>query len=146
MNLILALKSTAAADILAGLKTCELRHRLPRQLRPGATIYLLTGGHIVGHCTFGGASTPPPAGILQENWLAAIAHAANITTTHAHYMLNHSTSLHAWHLRYPVPYRTPMPYTGPTVQAFKYTTNTPTITHPRLANFLLYLQTHHTPQ
>lgn len=142
MNLILPITATAAAYILAGLKTCELRPRLPRQLRPGATIFLLTGGQLVGHCTFAGASTPPPAGILLDNWLAAITHAANTTLDHAQHMLAQCHTLHAWHLRYPVPYRQPPPYIGPPVNPYKYTTAEPHTQHPRLANYLLYLQTH----
>ncbi len=55
---------------------------------------------------------------------------------------------YAWHVRYPVSYGSQgRKYDGATVQRFAYTPDTPAPaeTHPRLANYLLYLKNHKTP-
>lgn len=144
MNILLAIKPDYAAAILAGTKTVELRSYLPRNLHPGDTIYLVGSGRIRGHCTFAGATPAPPPGILRDQWLAAIATPAAVPLSVARQYLAGAGG-YAWHIRYPVSYGTQgRKYDGPTVQRFAYTTATPAPaeTHPSLANYLLYLQTH----
>lgn len=142
MNIILAIKPDYAAAILAGTKTVELRSHLPRRLRPGDTIFLVSRGRIWGHCTFAGATPAPAAGFCRDQWMESIATPAAVPVAAArHYLGPHGG--YAWHVRYPVTYAPGgVKYTGKTIQCVKYTTAEPHITHPKLANYLLYLQSH----
>lgn len=147
MNIHLAIKPDYAAAIIAGTKTVELRSYLPRNLHPGDTIYLVGQGRIWGHCTFAGVTPMPPPGLCREQWLESIATPAAVPVSAARAYLGHRGG-YAWHVRYPVSYGPQgRKYDGATVQRFAYTTATPTPaeTHPRLANYLLYLKTHKTP-
>lgn len=145
MNIILAIKPDYAASILSGIKTVELRTFRATRLNPGDTIFLITAGRIVGHCTYAGADTAPPPGPLRDKWLAAIATPAAIPTAHARAAYATGPA-YAWRLRYPVTYGPKgQAHTGPRVQKIIYTTTPPHITHPSLKNYLLYLRTHKTP-
>ena len=146
MNILLAIKPDYAAAILAGTKTVELRSYLPSKLHPGDTIYLVGHGRVWGHCTFAGAVDAPPPGACRERWLESIAAPAAVPVSVARQYLTGSP--HAWHVRYPVSYGPQgRKYDGATVQRFAYVTGdpSPAETHPRLANYLLYLKTHTTP-
>lgn len=156
MNILLAIKPDYAAAILAGTKTVELRSYLPRNLHPGDTIYLVGRGRVWGHCTFAGAVDAPPPGPCRERWLESIATPAAVPVSVARQYLTGSprhsatgaAAGYAWHVRYPVSYGPHgRKYDGATVQRFAYVTGdpSPAETHPRLANYLLYLKTHKTP-
>lgn len=143
LNIILAIHPEHADNILAGIKTVELRRRIPVQLTPGATVYLYHGGHIHGHCTFAGLNLPPPPGPLHNKWLYYIARAAAVPPAYARTYLDGAKQPCALLLRYPVRYHKPLPHHGAPVQSFMYTTSNPTTVHPSVPNYLLYLQTHH---
>ena len=145
MNIILAIKPDYAAAILAGTKTVELRSYLPRNLHPGDTIYLVGQGRIWGHCTFAGATPMPPPGACRERWLESIATPAAVSVAPARSYLGQKDG-YAWHVRYPVTYAPGgVRHTGSTIQRYMYTTAEPGTKHPRLENYLLYLQTHTPP-
>ncbi len=141
LNIILAIHPEHAENILAGIKTVELRRRIPVQLTPGATIYLYHGGQLHGHCTFGGLNIPPPPGPLLDKWLHYIARPAAVPTAFARNYLTGAKQPCALLLRYPVRYKKPVRTTA-TPQSFIYTTDKPLIVHPSVPNYLLYLQTH----
>ena len=154
MNIILAIKPDYAAAILAGTKTVELRSYLPAKLHPGDTIYLVGQGRIWGHCTFAGATPMPPPGACRERWLESIATPAAVPVSVARQYLTGSprhsatgaAAGYAWHVRYPVTYAPGgIRHTGSTIQRYAYTAADPHTKHPRLENYLLYLQTHKTP-
>jgi hypothetical protein len=156
MNILLAIKPDYAAAILAGTKTVELRSYLPAKLRPGDTIYLVGSGRVWGHCTFAGATPMPTPVDCRERWLESIATPAAVPVSVARQHLSGSprhsatgaAAGYAWHVRYPVSYEAQgRKYDGAAIKRFVYVTGepSPAETHPRLANYLLYLQTHKTP-
>lgn len=141
LNIILAIHPEHADNILDGIKTVELRRRIPVQLSPGATVYLYHGGHIHGHCTFAGLNLPPAPGPLLDKWLHYIARPAAVPAAFARSYLAGAKQPCALLLRYPVRYKNPTRTTC-TPQSFIYTTEKPQTVHPSVANYLLYLQTH----
>lgn len=142
MNIILAVRPQHTENILAGLKTIELRGYVPPSISMGSTIFLCHSRKIWGHCTFAGASPMPEAGLFRDQWLESIAHLACVTAEDALRYLSRGRDPHAWHVRYPVRYSSPRPQPGPIVRSYVYTATSPPPheTHPGLANYLLYLK------
>lgn len=147
MNVAISIHPDAAADIMAGIKTVELRHQLPTRLAAGDTIYLVGKGRMWGHCTFAGATLIPPPGIFRDKWLEAIATPAAMPVSAARFHLETSGSHGwAWHLRYPVSYgENGIPWIGRRFTHFMYISTEPHIIHPSVENYRLYLKTHPTP-
>ena len=141
LNMILAIHPEHAENILNGIKTVELRRRVPVQLSPGATIFLYHSGHIHGHCTYAGLNLPPPPRPLHDKWLSYISRPAAVPPVFARNYLSGAKQPCAILLRYPVRYKKPVRSTA-ACQSFIYTTEKPHIIHPSVPNYLLYLNTH----